>query len=58
MGSNSTQAVGVVTFLVAFVLIAAGAASEGLLLFILGIIVLAASAAIFMRAKPWESQES
>jgi hypothetical protein len=58
MGANPTQAVGVVAFILGFVLLAAGMFLGGSILVILaGLAVLTASAVIFRRAKPWEHQE-
>jgi hypothetical protein len=57
MGSNATQAVGVTAFLIAFILIAGGLAGGGLLLEIVGLVVLAVSAGLFLKAKPWEQTE-
>ena len=59
MGTNRTQAVGVSLFLVAFVLIAAGMAAGGSLLpLLLGLVLLGISSALFLKAKPWEHEES
>jgi hypothetical protein len=56
MGANSTQAVGVLLFLVAFVLLA-GAFAGGGIIFALGFAVaLGASVAMFMKCKPWEHE--
>jgi hypothetical protein len=57
MGANTTQASGVALFLVAFTLLAAGIANESFLLDIVGLAVLAASAMIFKKCKPWEHAE-
>ncbi len=55
MGANPTQAQGVLLFLVAFTLIAAGLAADiGYLYLVLGFGVLAASVARFLKCKPWE----
>lgn len=54
MGANPKQAMGILVFLVAFVLIAAAAALGSILLGLLGVAVLAASIAIFLKAKPLE----
>ena len=59
MGANRTQAVGVTSFLAAFVFIAAGMAAGGnLLLILLGLVLLGISFAVFLKAKPWEHEES
>jgi hypothetical protein len=58
MGANSTQAQALTLFLLAFVLIAAGLASGGSILYILiGLALLAASCGLFMKCKPWEQRE-
>ena len=58
MGANPTQAQGLTLFLLAFVLIAAGLASGGSMLYILiGLALLAASCGLFMKCKPWENRE-
>ena len=57
MGANRTQALGLLAFLIAFVLVAGGAAGGGLLLIIVGLVVLAVSLGIFLKAKPWETRE-
>ncbi len=57
MGANSTQAVGVSAFLIAFTLIAAGIAGGGILISLVGVVLLAVSLGIFRKAKPWEEAE-
>ena len=58
MGANPTQAQGIVLFLLAFVLIAAGLASGGSILYIvIGLALLAGSCGLFMKCKPWENRE-
>jgi hypothetical protein len=58
MGANPTQAQAVALFLIAFVCIAAGfAADVSWLLFIIGLALLAASIALFLKCKPWEHKE-
>jgi hypothetical protein len=58
MGANPTQAQGVTLFLLGFVVIAAGLASGGNILYILiGLALVAASCGLFMKAKPWEHRE-
>jgi hypothetical protein len=59
MGTNSTQAFGVMLFLVAFTLIAAGMAMGGSLLSILaGLVLLGISGAVFLRAKSLDHEEN
>ena len=58
MGANPTQAQGLALFLLAFVLIAAGLAAGGSILYILiGLALLAASCGLFLKCKPWEHRE-
>ena len=58
MGANSTQAQVVVLFLVAFICIAGGlAANVNFLLVVLGLVLLGASGALFIKCKPWEQKE-
>ncbi len=59
MGANATQAQGVGLFLAAFVLIAAGLAADfSFLCLLLGIALLGASIALFVKCKPWEHIEN
>jgi len=58
MGANSTQAQGLLLFLVAFVLIAGGlAANIGYLFLLVGLVLLGASIALFLKCKPLEHKE-
>jgi high-affinity Fe2+/Pb2+ permease len=58
MGANPTQAQAVALFLVAFTLIAGGFAGNiGWIYMILGLLVLAISIMLFLKAKPWEHNE-
>jgi uncharacterized membrane protein len=57
MGANTTQAVGVSTFLIAFTLISAGMAGGGILVSLVGLVLLAVSLGVFRKAKPWEEAE-
>ena len=57
MGANSTQAVGVAAFLVAFTLISVGIAWGGILVSLVGVVSLAVSLGVFRKAKPWEEAE-
>lgn len=54
MGSNPTQAVGLLVFLIAFVLFAAALYGGSVLPAIPGVALLAGSAALFRKARPWE----
>jgi hypothetical protein len=58
MGANSTQAQALVLFLAAFVFISAGLAADiNYLWLIVGIALLAGSAVLFLKCKPWEHKE-
>jgi hypothetical protein len=57
MGANSTQAMGVLTFLIAFTLISAGIAYAGILVSLVGVVLLAVSLGVFRKARPWEEAE-
>ena len=57
MGANRTQGLGLLAFLIAVVLLAGGAAGGGLLVDIIGMVVLAVSLGVFLKAKPWETRE-
>jgi len=58
MGANPTQAYGVILFFIAFTLIAAAlAANISFLLLLLGIAILGASIALFVKCKPGEQTE-
>jgi hypothetical protein len=56
MGANPTQAIGVLLFLVAFVLLAGAFAGGGMLLALGFVVCLGGSVAMFMKCKPWENQ--
>jgi apolipoprotein N-acyltransferase len=58
MGANPTQARGLVLFLVAFICIAGSfAANLNWVLMIVGLALLIAAVAIFLKCKPWEHRE-
>ncbi len=58
MGANSTQALGVALFLVAFVVLAAAMAMGGNpALLAISMTILAVSAGVLLRAKSWEEVE-
>ena len=57
MGANSTQAIAITIFLIAFVLLAGAFAGGGVILAIVAAAVLAAASFFFMKCKPWENQE-
>jgi len=56
MGSNSTQALGIVCTLLAFTLFAAAMGGGGMLAGIGFLVLLGAAAFLFMKCKPWEDQ--
>jgi hypothetical protein len=56
MGANSTQALGILCTLVAFVLLA-GAFAGGGFMAVIGFLVLQAAAIVlFVKCKPWENR--
>ena len=57
MGANTTQAAGLLVFLLAFTCLAAGLAGGGFILLVLAVAMLAGSAFLFMKCKPWEHQD-
>jgi hypothetical protein len=58
MGSNPTQAKGVLLFFLGSTLIAAGAAGDGSVAPLLaGLALVALSIAVFLKCKPWEDTE-
>jgi VIT1/CCC1 family predicted Fe2+/Mn2+ transporter len=58
MGANSTQALGVTIFLIAFTILAGAMAAGGsVILTVIALAGLAISAGILIKAKPWEHQE-
>ena len=56
MGANVTQAQALVLFLIGFVFIAAGIAAS-MIYIVLGVVLIGASGALFLKCKPWEHQE-
>ena len=56
MGANSTQAVAIVFFLIACILLAGAFAGGGVLLALGAVALLAVAAYLFMKCKPWEQQ--
>jgi hypothetical protein len=58
MGANPKQALGLMLFLIGWVLIAVAMMDGSLLWAVLGIAVLAGSAAVLIKAKPLEHIES
>lgn len=58
MGANPTQALAFLVFLISFAVIGAALFSGGnMLLMILGLVLLGASVALFLKAKPLEHLE-
>jgi len=58
MGSNPTQAKGVVLFLIGFTLICIGLALNiSVISLLLGVVAVGVSIALFLRCKPWERGE-
>jgi hypothetical protein len=58
MGDNSTQAQALTVFLVAWVCIVGGLAADiSYLWLVVGLALLAGSAVLFMKCKPWENRE-
>ena len=58
MGSNPTQAKGVVLFLVGFTLICIGLALDySVISLLLGVVIVGVAIALFLKAKPWEHRE-
>ena len=59
MGSNPKQALGLVLFLAGCTIISAGCAMDGsIILMVVGVALVAASCAVFLKAKPLEHIES
>ena len=58
MGANSTQAVGVTIFLLAFTALALGLAYGRVLYYLLAVALLGFSVAIFVKCKPLENAEN
>jgi hypothetical protein len=58
MGANSTQAQALALFLAGFVSASAGFAAGGNIIWILlGLVLIGASGALFVKCKPWEHKE-
>ncbi|HUI76750.1 MAG TPA: hypothetical protein VLY24_02510 [Bryobacteraceae bacterium] len=58
MGSNPTQAKGVVLFLIGFTLICVGLAlNVSVISLLLGLVAIGIAIALFLKAKPWEHRE-
>ena len=58
MGANSTQAVGVTTFLLAFTALSVGLARGGVIYYLSTLALLGISVAIFIKCKPLEDAEN
>ena len=57
MGANPKQALGVLAFFLAFVLVAAGLAAGSIMWILFGVVVLVVSCAVFINCKPMEQRE-
>ena len=57
MGANSTQAVAITVMLVAFVLLAAFMAGDGVIFALGALVTFGISVFLFLKCKPWEHQE-
>jgi hypothetical protein len=57
MGSNPKQAFGLILFLLAWVLIAAGMAGDGMLWVVAGLAMLGFGLTVLLKAKPLEDLE-
>jgi len=57
MGANSTQAVAIVLFLLAFTALAGAFAGGGLILALGAVVLLGISCFFFLKCKPWENKE-
>jgi hypothetical protein len=58
MGANSTQALGVFIFLLAFTCLPVGLVGGGIIFYLLGLALLGVSLAILMKCKPLENAEN
>jgi len=58
MGSNPKQALGLVLFLAGWTVFATGCYMDSVILDLLGLALVAASVAVFLKAKPLEHIES
>jgi|WetSurMetagenome_2_1015567.scaffolds.fasta_scaffold1271291_1 hypothetical protein len=56
MGSNPTQALGIVFFLAAFTVLAGAFAGGGILFAIVALVLLGIAVFFFAKCKPWEHQ--
>jgi len=57
MGANSTQAVAITLFLIAFTLLAGAFAGGGIILAIGFLVLLGISGFFFTKCKPWEERK-
>ena len=58
MGSNPKQALGLVLFLAGWTIFAAGFFMDSVILNVLGLVIVAASVVVLLKAKPLEHIES
>jgi hypothetical protein len=54
MGANPTQAGGILLTFIAFVFVASAFAGGGVIAAVIGLVVLGAACALFLKCKPWE----
>ena len=57
MGANSTQALGVLTFLLGFTALSGGLFAGKIIFYPLAVLLLAASVMVFRKCKPYEDVE-
>lgn len=58
MGANSTQAIGVMTFLLGFTLLSVGLARGGVIYYLAAVALLGLSIMTFLKCKPLENAEN
>ena len=58
MGANSTQALGIITFLLGFTAIPASAFFGGFVMVLIGVALIGVSVVLFQKCKPWENAEN
>ena len=57
MGANTTQAAAITAFLAGLTVLCGGLAGGGILLVLIGLVLVAVSCGLFLKAKPWEQAE-
>ena len=58
MGANSTQGMAVALFLLGATTMSASVLMGGIVVFVIGLAILGASVATFLKCKPWEDAEN